>query len=135
MSLEDWLRNRWLKPHQTSPEEVADLLSVADRDLRDAEVHGLSPDSRHNIAYSAALTCAKVALAASGYRPLTSSHHYYTIQSLPLTMGPNMASTRDHLDGARQKRSTSVYDRSGTISDAMANEVLRHSASKWRRGW
>ncbi len=30
--LEDWLKFGWLKEHQTSAEEVADLLALADRD-------------------------------------------------------------------------------------------------------
>jgi len=40
---------------------------------------------------------------------------------------------------ARQKRSTSIYDRSGAISDAMANEVLdlaktlRNDVEAWLR--
>ena len=33
MSLQDWLRNTWLVEHETSREEIADLLSVIDRDL------------------------------------------------------------------------------------------------------
>lgn len=44
MSLENWARNGWVVPHQTSPQEVADLLAAADRDLNDCETAGLSPD-------------------------------------------------------------------------------------------
>ncbi len=54
--------------HQTSPREIADLFGVADRDLRDCQVRGLSADWRLNIAYNAALQIATVALAAAGYR-------------------------------------------------------------------
>ena len=28
MSLHDWLANRWLEPHEASPEEVQDLLAL-----------------------------------------------------------------------------------------------------------
>jgi len=44
------------------------LFGVADRDLRDCQVRGLSADWRLNIAYNAALQIATVALAAAGYR-------------------------------------------------------------------
>ena len=33
MSLQDWLKSRWLIEHQTSRQEIVDLLSMADRDL------------------------------------------------------------------------------------------------------
>ena len=32
MSLQSWLSNGWLVTHQTGPQEIADLLAVADRD-------------------------------------------------------------------------------------------------------
>jgi len=37
MSLQDWLKSRWLIKHQTSRQEILDLLSMADRDLANAE--------------------------------------------------------------------------------------------------
>jgi hypothetical protein len=36
MTLQSWLANRWLVEHETSAEEIADLLSVVDRDLIDS---------------------------------------------------------------------------------------------------
>ena len=45
MTLKDWLESRWLTAHQVSPEEIADLLAVVDRDLVDAAVDGLSAES------------------------------------------------------------------------------------------
>ena len=44
MSLDDWLANRWIELHETSPEEVRDLLAVVDRDLGDAALDQLSAD-------------------------------------------------------------------------------------------
>ena len=32
MSLQGWLKSRWLIKHQTSRQEILDLLSMADRD-------------------------------------------------------------------------------------------------------
>jgi len=55
MTLQSWLENRWLTKHDPSPEEIADLLAVVDRDLEDAALDRLSPDGRLNIAYNAAL--------------------------------------------------------------------------------
>ena len=55
MSLTTWLENRWLIDHESSPQEVTNLLAVVDRDLADAEVEALSSDRRLEIAYNAAL--------------------------------------------------------------------------------
>ena len=36
MTLEQWANNGWLRPHQTSPKEIRDLLAIVKRDLTDA---------------------------------------------------------------------------------------------------
>ena len=36
-SLENWRKNGWLKPHTSSPAEIADLLALAERDLKDLQ--------------------------------------------------------------------------------------------------
>jgi hypothetical protein len=43
MTLQQWADNGWLEPHVTSPEEIANLLAIVDRDLIDAS-GGISPD-------------------------------------------------------------------------------------------
>ncbi len=55
MTLDDWYKSGWLKRHQTSAEEIHDLLRMVDRDLRDASVSEISPDWQFGIAYDAAL--------------------------------------------------------------------------------
>jgi hypothetical protein len=80
MNLADWHKNGWIKPHQTSPQEIADL--------KDAKAKGLSDDWRFNIAYNAALQTATAALAASGYTVAKGdSNHFRVIQSLAFTIG------------------------------------------------
>jgi len=70
----------------TSPQEITDLPAVADRDLQDCTVSGLSADWRLNIAYNAALQSATAALAACGYRAVREAHHIRVIQSLVYTI-------------------------------------------------
>lgn len=62
------MANSWLIEHKTSSQEIAGLLEVADRDLKDCQNPGLSSDWQLNIAYNAALQAATAALAAAGYR-------------------------------------------------------------------
>jgi hypothetical protein len=82
MSLADWERNGWLRPHQTSAQEIRDLLAVVERDLADCATEDISADWRTNIAYNAALQAAGAALVASGYRATRDQHHFRVIQSL-----------------------------------------------------
>jgi len=37
MSLENWAKNGWLRPHKTTAHEIADLFGIVDRDLVEAE--------------------------------------------------------------------------------------------------
>src|SRR5262245_61308871 len=67
MSLADWQKNGWVKPHPPDAGEIGDLLAIAARDLKDARAKGLSDDWRFNILYNSALQSATAALAASGY--------------------------------------------------------------------
>lgn len=53
MTLQEWADNGWLRAHQTSSQEMANLLDIVDRDLVDA-CAGISADWRFGIAYNAA---------------------------------------------------------------------------------
>ncbi len=55
MSLSDWAKNGWLRPHRTTRTQIADLPAIVERDLEDASVGDLSPDWQFGIAYNAAL--------------------------------------------------------------------------------
>ena len=37
MSLQQWFDNGWLRQHETSKNEISDLLAIVDRDLKDAQ--------------------------------------------------------------------------------------------------
>ena len=121
--------NRWLVAHQTSRDEIASLLAVGDRDLRDSRVAGLSADARLSMAYSSALQFASAALAAEGYRPARGGdHHYRIIQALALTLGWDAKKVK-RLDTFRTKRNTSAYERAGEVSDAEAQEIQNMAAA------
>lgn len=122
MSLADWERNGWLTKHQTSPNEIRDLLQVVERDLADSASKELSADWRLNIAYNAALQAATAALAAAGYRASRDSHHFRVIQSLRETVGVD-ASAVATFDAFRKKRNITGYERVGTVSDADASTM------------
>lgn len=138
MDLRDWLSNSWLVEHKTSSREIRDLLEVAERDIAECQVSGLSPDWRLSIAYNAALQTATAALAASGYRASRDSHHYRTIQSLAYTIGADTGLI-DQFDSFRKKRNVGGYERAGLISEQEAKEMfslaedLLVAVEKWLR--
>lgn len=124
MSLSDWQKNGWLKPHQPTRQEIVDLLALSERDLKNAKVKGLDADWRFNIAYNAALQAATAALVASGYNvPKGDSHHFRVVGSLAFTVGLD-AKIIEKLDRYRKKRSVSVYDFAGAVSDTEAKAML-----------
>ena len=62
MSLNEWLNNKWLRRHQSSPEEIGNLMGIVDRDIRDASFREVSADWRFGIAYNAALKLCTILL-------------------------------------------------------------------------
>ena len=123
MSLKDWLNKGWVVNHKTSPEEIADLFGVADRDLEDCKAEGLSSHWKLAIAYNAALQMATAALAACGYRSAREAHHYRVIQSLRYTIKADSIIIAQ-FDKFRKKRNIGGYERAWAVSDQEAGEML-----------
>lgn len=137
MSLELWSKNGWLRPHRTTPAQIAELFAIVDRDLEDARTERLSADWQFGIAYNAALKLCTILLYAQGYRPEKNLAHYRTLQALPLVLGTGRQDDADYLDACRNKRNTAEYDSAGHISPEEARELvafateLRDSVVAW----
>jgi HEPN domain-containing protein len=123
-TLDVWVSSGSLHRHTTSPQEVADLLSIVQRDLAAAQTPGLSEDWRLTIAYNAALQAAKAALAAAGYRVSGSEkgHHYRLVESLRYTVEAPAADV-DLLQRMKKKRHVSDYEVAGAVSEREAQEM------------
>lgn len=128
MSLENWAKNGWLRPHQTNRQQIADLLAIVERDLADARNTSVSADWQFGIAYNAALKLCTILLYASGYRPEKNLAHYRTLQALPLILGADRDDDADYLDACRAKRNTAEYDVAGTVSQSEADELREFAA-------
>lgn len=128
MSLQQWHKNGWLRPHVTTASQVAELLAIADRDLQDARTARLSTDWQFGIAYNAALKLCTILLYAEGFRPGKNLAHYRTMQALPLILGKQRQDDADYLDTCRSKRNTAEYDLAGKISPEEAIELIEFSA-------
>ena len=123
MSLKEWLSNGWLKKHDTSKEEIGNLLAIVERDLNDAGAKGLSADWKFGITYNAALKLCTMVLYVSGYQSAQGLQHYRTITALPLALGKEMNDAAGYLDACRKKRNIVEYDYAGGASAADAAEL------------
>jgi CRP-like cAMP-binding protein len=138
MSLELWLENGWVKEHKPTPREIAELLAVADRALKDCQIAGLSSEGKLNMAHNAALQSAAAALAVAGYRATREAYHYYAIQSLSFTVQLEERIIR-RLQKLRRKRNISDYERPGTVTEQEAQEMvglaklIRRQVEEWIR--
>jgi len=138
MSLKLWLENGWLKEHKPTSREIAELLAVADRALKDCEIPELSNEGKLNMGHNAALQSSAAALAAAGYRASREGYHYYVIQSLSFTLQLEGRIIR-RLDKLRRKRNVSDYERTGTVTEQEAEEMialakqLRDDVEQWLR--
>jgi len=127
MSLEDLYKEDRLKKHKTSAREISDLLRIVDRDLKDAELRGLSADRRFATAYNAALELATITLYCKGFRPTGLAHHYTVFQAMKETMGNDYLDSVNYFDACRAKRNVIDYDQSGGISEGEADRLLKET--------
>ena len=104
--------------------QVARLLAAAQRNIVDAQLHGLSSENRFDAAYKAIMQMAMVALNANGYRTLTSKpgHHRTALQTLPLTVGLAQPQVIV-LDALRKQRHLADYS-GDLVPDSAAAECL-----------
>ena len=130
MSLEQWLANSWIKRLSPSAEDVGDLLAIADRELSDASLQGISIDGRYTHAYDAVRCLAEAALHASGYDvPKGSQQHERMIESLRFTVPANVPGNVDYFDRCRRlgiRRCTSGW--------ACCNNATRTNCWPRRKG-
>ncbi len=124
MTLNDWQDSGILASHTPSRGEIAGLLAIVDRDLRDCRARGLSPEWQLSIAYNAILQAATAALAATGYRVRRrEGSHHHTLESLKHTVGIE-ANVLRRVDVLRKKRHLSDYIRAGAVSQQEADEAI-----------
>ena len=124
VSLQNLLKIGQLKAHPPDAAEVQRLLAAAARNLADARVTTISPETRFDAAYKAVMQAALAALMAHGYRPDTNrpGHHVTVLQALTLTIG--LAPARvTVLDTFRRKRNLSDYT-GEDIDDSSAEHCI-----------
>lgn len=80
-----------LELHATSKQELDDLRSIVERNLKDAALPGLSPHNKFGLAYEAVLLLGKMVVGCAGYRAKSQGMHRTTFQGLALAMGKGIS--------------------------------------------
>jgi hypothetical protein len=82
VSLQNLLKIGQLKAHPSDAAEIQRLLAAAARNLADARVLTISPETRFDAAYKAVMQSALASLMANGFRPDTNrpGHHMTVVQ-------------------------------------------------------
>ena len=107
------------------------MLAIADREIADAGLDGISPDGRFDHAYEAVRNLCEVMVYARGYVLNRERKHERTILSLKFTLAGKAAERIDYLDRCRRLRHKTLYERADVIQEPEADKLLK--AAKWLR--
>ena len=125
MAFDELLRQRRIHPHRATPEEVARLLALADRDIRMARrVMPEDWDWAFSIAYNAVHQAARAFMYSQGYLPASEKGHKNTFAFAREALGGDFASLIGYFDRMRVKRNQAIYDVAGLITEAEARAIF-----------
>ena len=116
-----------MNTHTTSRREIENLRELVNRDLKDAEIDGLSDDRRFATAYNAVLQLSKMAIACSGYRVSSNKtgHHRTTFEAVKNAIGTvDVRNLADYFETCRRKRNLIDYDATEVASETEADELV-----------
>lgn len=119
------LKEGKIKTHRATPEEIKDILEVANRDLKFAkETMAHNWDWAFAIAYNAALSASRAYMYQEGFRP-TSSESHKTVWRFMLIALPEENHDRIHFfNRMRVKRNKNLYDQVGLISETEGRQIV-----------
>ena len=129
MNLRAWFQEGKLRQHQTSAEELKNLLQLVKRDIEDAKVQTISADRRFATAYNAVLQLGTMLLYCQGYKPYGTGHHFIIFQAMKEILGTKYDTLADYFDSCRSKRNITDYTHAGGISEEEVAELIKEAES------
>jgi uncharacterized protein (UPF0332 family) len=122
---DELMRRRRIHPHRATPAEVAQLLALADRDIRMARrMMAEDWDWAFSIAYNAVLQAARALMYSQGYRPASEQGHKNTLAFVREALGVDFDSLIGYFDRMRIKRNQAIYDIAGLITETEARAIF-----------
>lgn len=119
--LDNLVRIRQLKAEAPAQSEIDGLIRSGTVRLKDAQIEGLSLDSRFDLAYNAAHAFSVAALRWHGYR---SEHRYTVFQCLEHTVRLPSELWRV-LDQAHRKRNVAEYEGHLDVDKSLLEALVR----------
>ena len=125
---ETLLKEGKIKAVQSSPKEVNEILSLAERDIKMAEfVATQNLDWAFTIAYNAALQASRAYMYHKGYRPSAQHGHKNTFEFMKIALSEEHKNIIGFFDRMRSKRNIAIYDMTGLITETEVKELIEKS--------
>jgi len=126
MSLENLVKEGKVKSIKSSKQEIKEILSLAERDLKMAEfVINQDWDWAFSISYNAVLQASRAYMYSKGYRASSHEAHKSTFEFMKLSLGRGHEDLIGFFDRMRPKRNRAIYDTAGLITETEVRELLK----------
>jgi uncharacterized protein (UPF0332 family) len=127
MNLSDLLSKGLVEKFQSDPAQIKKEMDIAASDLGSAKKMLTIQEWgwAHNAAYNAMLQAARALMFSKGYRPKSSEHHLAVVsfaEAVYLAKFPS--EVLQAFGKARLRRSESMYDRAGSISEMQGRNLV-----------
>jgi len=117
-----------IKPLKATEDEMHDILSLADRDIKMANfVITQDLDWAFSISYNAALQASRAYMYSRGYRASGAQAHKNTFTFMKLALGKEHVSIIEFFDRMRPKRNRAIYDIPGVVTETEVKELLKRT--------
>jgi uncharacterized protein (UPF0332 family) len=119
------LRSNRIRAHQAGPNEIKQLLQLANRDLSTASRNlEEAPDWAYSIAYNSILQAGRALMFFEGYRPRGSDQHATVVEFVEERLGSNYAGQVRLFDQMRRKRHRLIYEAAGLVSKKETEQAI-----------
>lgn len=127
MNLSDLLSKGLVEKFQSDPAQIKKEMDIAKNDLASAKKMLTIQEWgwAHNAAYNAMLQAGRALMFSKGYRPKSSEHHVAVVSFAEAVYSAKFPSEVLQAFGkARLRRSESMYDRAGSISETQGRNLV-----------
>lgn len=127
MNLSDLLSKGLVEKFQSDPEQIKKEMDIAKNDISSAKNMLTIREWgwAHNVAYNAMLQAGRALMFSKGYRPKSSEHHVAVVSFMEAVYSAKFSSeVLQSFGKARLRRSESMYDRAGSISEKQGRNLV-----------
>ena len=132
MNLSELLGKGLVEKFHSDPAQVKNELAIAKNDLASAKKMLTIQEWgwAHNAAYNAMLQAGRALMFSKGYRPKSSEHHVAVVSFMEAVYSAKFSGEVLQAFGkARLRRSESMYDKAGSISENQGRNLVAKAES------